>query len=100
MPHPVRCRTTSSPRCRGTSRRCWVHRYRNERCRVAMSQPNVPEAGAPAVQETELRTLVFSDADSAKKWANSLPLTSVALVCETVQGQLKALSAALFPARE
>ena len=46
------------------------------------------------------RALVFSDADSAKQWANSLPLTNIALVCETVQGQLKALSAAAFPARE
>jgi hypothetical protein len=65
-----------------------------------MSEPNVPGVVAPAAAEGELRALVFSDADSAKKWANSLPLTSVALVCETVQGQLTALSATAFPARE
>jgi hypothetical protein len=65
-----------------------------------MSEPNFPDAGVPGAQDAEIRALVFSDADSAKKWANSLPLTNVALVCETVQGQLKALSAAAFPARE
>ena len=64
-----------------------------------MSEPNVP-AATPATQDEELRALVFSDADGAKKWANSLPLTSLALVCETVQGQLKALSGAAIPARE
>ena len=64
-----------------------------------MSEPNAP-AAAPAAQGEELRALVFSDADGAKKWVNSLPLTSLALVCETVQGQLKALTAAAFPARE
>jgi hypothetical protein len=65
-----------------------------------MSEPNLPAAAAPAAQDEELRALVFSDSDGAKKWAHSLPLTSLALVCETVQGQLKALSAAAFPARE
>ena len=65
-----------------------------------MSEPNVPDVGTAAAQDVDLRALVFTDAESAKKWAHSLPLTSVALVCETVQGQLKALSAAAFPARE
>ena len=46
----------------------------------------------------ELRALAFADAESAKRWAHALPLTSVALVCETVHGQLKALAAADFPA--
>jgi hypothetical protein len=65
-----------------------------------MNEPNLPAAASPAAQDEELRALVFADAEGAKKWANSLPLTSLALVCETVQGQLKALSAAAFPARE
>ncbi len=65
-----------------------------------MSEPIVSAEGAPAAQDGELRALVFSDADSAQKWANSLPLTNVALVCETVRGQMQALSAAAFPARE
>ena len=68
-----------------------------------MNEPNIPDAavaGAAAAQDADLRALVFADAESAKKWANSLPLTNVALACETVQGQLKVLSAAAFPARE
>jgi hypothetical protein len=65
-----------------------------------MSEPNASAEGALAAQDGALRALAFSDADSAKKWANSLALTSVALVCETVRGQLKALSATAFPARE
>ena len=65
-----------------------------------MIEPELSPAEASAAPEGELRALVFSDADSAKKWANSLPLTSVALVCETVHGQLKALSAAAFAPRE
>ena len=56
------------------------------------------EAVAPA--DTDVRTLVFTDAESAKQWANGLPLTNIALVCETVRGQLRALSAAALPARE
>ena len=56
------------------------------------------EAVAPA--DTDVRTLVFADAESAKQWANGLPLTNIALVCETVRGQLRALSAAALPARE
>ncbi|HVN33876.1 MAG TPA: hypothetical protein VMU96_01335 [Casimicrobiaceae bacterium] len=65
-----------------------------------MSDPDVPAAPAPAAQDDAPRALVFSDADGAKKWAHALPLTNLALVCETVEGQLKALSAAAFPARE
>jgi hypothetical protein len=52
-----------------------------------------PESGEP-------RALVFTDAASAKQWAQTLPLTNVGLVCETVRGQLKALSAAAFAPRE
>jgi len=56
-----------------------------------------PQSGAP---DGELRALVLSDAESAKRWAHGLPLTNVALVCDTVQGQLRALTAAHFSARE
>jgi len=48
----------------------------------------------------ERRALAFADVETAKRWAHTLPLTSVALVCETVQGQLKALAAAAFSPRE
>ena len=65
-----------------------------------MSGPNPPEVVAPPPQDVELRALVFTDAESAKKWAHSLPLTNVALVCETVQGQLKALVRRGVPPRE
>jgi len=66
----------------------------------------VTEPLAPAVTATDapatgdVRALVFGDAESAKRWAHGLPLTNVALVCETVRGQLKALAAASFPPRE
>ena len=46
------------------------------------------------------RPLAFADVETAKRWANALPLTSVALVCETVLGQLRAMAAATFPPRE
>ena len=48
----------------------------------------------------DARALVFADTESAKQWAHALPLTNVALVCETVRGQLKALLAAAFAPRE
>jgi hypothetical protein len=48
----------------------------------------------------EPRALAFADVETAKRWAHALPLTNVALVCETVQGQLKALAAATFAPRE
>ncbi len=68
-----------------------------------MTEPTSPDAaraGAAAAHDADVRALVFSDAESAKQWAHALPLTNVALVCETVRGQLKALSIAAFPARE
>ena len=64
-------------------------------------QPGVPGAESPAAGSGgELRALAFADVETAKQWAHALPLTSVALVCETVQGQLKALAAATFAPRE
>jgi hypothetical protein len=44
--------------------------------------------------------LAFANADGAKAWTHGLPLTNVALVCETLRGQLKALSAAPIAPRE
>jgi hypothetical protein len=60
-----------------------------------MSEPMLP--GTP---DGESRALAFADVESAKRWVHDLPLASVALVCETVQGQLKALAAATFAPRE
>jgi hypothetical protein len=68
-----------------------------------MSEPKpsgAPGGESPAAWGGAARTLVFSDAESAKQWAHGLPLTNVALVCETVHGQLKALAAATFAPRE
>src|SRR4029453_14632111 len=45
-------------------------------------------------------SLAFADADSAKRWANALPLTNVAQAFDAVLGQLRALSAADFAPRE
>ncbi len=56
-----------------------------------------PAAGAAA---REVPALAFADADGAKAWAKTLPLAGVAQVHEAVSGQLRALSAADFPARE
>ena len=62
--------------------------------------PGLTRGEPVSVAGGDVRALVFSDAESAKHWAHTLPLTNVALVCETVQGQLKALSAATFAPRE
>jgi hypothetical protein len=45
-------------------------------------------------------SLAFADADSAKRWAKSLLITSVTPLYEAVRGQLRALSAADFAPRE
>ena len=68
-----------------------------------MTEPTPPEAlrpEPPGGRSTDLRMLAFADAEGAKRWARALPLTNVSLVCETVQGQLKALAAANFGARD
>lgn len=68
-----------------------------------MSEANpagAPGSGTAAPSSAEARSLAFRDADSAKQWAHGLPLTNVALVCETVAGQLKALAAAPIVPRE
>ena len=61
--------------------------------------PGIPSADTPA-RPDELRALAFADVDTAKRWARGLPIQNVALVCETVLGQLKALGATTFPPRE
>lgn len=68
-----------------------------------MTEPNAPRLpGAPSANQPdgELRALAFADVETAKRWAHALPLASVALVCETVQGQLRSLAAATFAPRE
>jgi len=62
--------------------------------------PSAPGTDSPARPDGELRSLAFADVETAKRWANALPLQSVALVCETVLGQLKAMAVATFPPRE
>ncbi len=59
-----------------------------------------PAAADGAAQPGVPPPLGFADADSAKRWANALPLTNVAQLFDAVHGQLKALSAASFPPRE
>ena len=51
--------------------------------------PGALGAEPSSAPDTDGRALAFADADSAKQWARTLPLTNIALVCETVQGQLK-----------
>ncbi len=69
-----------------------------------MSEPTRP--GSPGMQASAVepdgqpRALAFADVETAKRWVHALPLTSVALVCETVQGQLRALAGATFSPRE
>jgi len=70
-----------------------------------MNDPTSPAIAPPAPAATAPRPgtlppLAFADADSAKHWANALPLTNVAQLFDVVHGQLKALSAASFAPRE
>ena len=58
-----------------------------------------PEGAAKSAQSPR-PSLAFADADSAKRWANGLPLTNIAQFFEAVHGQLRALSAADFAPRE
>lgn len=44
--------------------------------------------------------LAFTDVESAKRWAKSLPLLSVGQAYDTFMNQLRALSATTMPARE
>jgi cyclic-di-GMP-binding protein len=62
--------------------------------------PASATANGPAARVVPVPPLGFADAESAKRWANGLPLTNVGQVYEAVHGQLRALSAAAFPPRE
>ncbi len=55
---------------------------------------------APLPAAAPKAALAFSDTDSAKRWAKTLPLASVAQVYDSVMGQLKAVGAADFAPRE
>ena len=61
--------------------------------------PGMPGADTPGRPDA-LRSLAFADVDTAKRWARGLPVQNVALVCETVLGQLKALAGSTFAPRE
>ncbi len=70
-----------------------------------MNDSTSPAVAPPAVATSAPRPgtlppLAFTDAESAKRWANALPLTNVAQLFDSVHGQLKALSAASFAPRE
>ncbi len=72
---------------------------------AAMNDSTSPAiAGAPiaaaAARPGTLLPLAFADAESAKRWANALPLTNIAQLFDAVHGQLQALSAASFAPRE
>ncbi len=61
-----------------------------------MTDPTSPNARQPvaataAATPATLPPLAFTDADSAKRWAKTLPLTDVAQLYEAVRGQLQAL---------
>jgi len=58
----------------------------------ASEAPPPPAAGAPS--------LLFFDADSARRWAKSVPLMTVPQACEALAGQLRAMAAAEFAPRE
>ncbi len=57
-----------------------------------------PEAPPPPPPSRP--ALLFSDAESAKRWANTVPLLPVAQAYDAVHGQLRAMAAAEFPPRE
>jgi len=57
-------------------------------------------SAAGAVRHPDAPALAFSDADSAKRWTNGLPLTNIGQLYDLVLGQLRALSAASFAPRE
>jgi cyclic-di-GMP-binding protein len=58
--------------------------------------PSPPPVRTPSA----MPRLLFSDADTASKWAKTLSFMPVGQANETMVGQLRALAAAEFPARE
>ena len=63
------------------------------------SVPDEPSA-VPRPLISIAQRLLFSNADSAAKWAKSLPFMPVAQAHDVLVAQLRALAAAEFPARE
>ena len=59
-----------------------------------------PACRGARTDRRELRALAFADVESAKRWANALPLAERRPRLRTVLGQLRALAAATFPPRE
>ena len=76
-----------------------VPRPRARKGRVTMDT-ETPLAAPPAAAGRTKPALAFSDTDSAKRWAKTLPLASVSQVYDAVMGQLHAVSAADFAPRE
>jgi hypothetical protein len=64
---------------------------------TASPTPELPKVDVAA---DEMPALAFTDAESAKRWAKSLLITGVTPLYETINGQLRAMSAADFPPRE
>jgi cyclic-di-GMP-binding protein len=63
--------------------------------------PQTPPATAPGDRPPlEPVALVFVDAESAAKWADSLPFATTGQAWEGLVGQLRAVTAAAFSARE
>ena len=65
-----------------------------------MVDTETPLAPAPAAEAQPRPPLAFSDTESAKRWAKSLPFSSMTQVHEAVIGQLHAVTAADFAPRE
>ena len=66
---------------------------------VAPLSATVPaSAGTPSAPDRV--PLAFADAEGAAKWADSLPFATVAQAHEGILGQLRAVTAAAFSARE
>jgi hypothetical protein len=65
-----------------------------------MNDPALPGANAALDAQSDAPPLAFSDAESAKAWAKTLPFSNVAQLHAAVAGQLRALAGAEFSARE
>ncbi|MBE7523102.1 MAG: hypothetical protein HS109_12035 [Burkholderiales bacterium] len=62
--------------------------------------PAFPAAGAIPPGGPDSVRLAFADAEGAAKWADSLPFATVPQAFEAIIGQLRAVTAAAFSARE
>ena len=67
---------------------------------VPLASP-VPQGGAaPAHAHGEQVSLAFADAEGAARWADALPFATVGQAYEGLVGQIRAVTAAPFSARE